>query len=57
MKVSVLMPTYNHELFIAQAIESFLAQNCNFQIELLIGDDASTDNTLSIAEKYRLINP
>ncbi len=52
MKVSVLMPTYNHELFIAEAIESFLNQICSFEIELLIGDDASTDGTLKIAQKY-----
>ena len=52
MKVSVLMPTFNHETFIAEAIESFLAQQCNFDIELLIGNDASTDNTLKIAKKY-----
>jgi glycosyltransferase involved in cell wall biosynthesis len=52
MKVSVLMPTYNHETYIAQAIDSFLAQQCNFEMELLIGDDASTDNTLNIAKKY-----
>ena len=39
MKVSVLMPTYNHEAYIAQAIESFLLQKTNFEIELLINDD------------------
>lgn len=52
MKVSVLMPSYNHESYIAQAIDSFLAQECDFDIELLIGDDHSNDNTLSIAQKY-----
>jgi glycosyltransferase involved in cell wall biosynthesis len=52
MKVSVLMPCYNHESYIAQAIDSFLAQECDFDIELLIGNDASTDNTLKIAKKY-----
>ena len=52
MKVSVLMPTYNHEKFIAQAIDSFLMQKCNFETELLIGDDCSTDNTLKIAKDY-----
>lgn len=57
MKVSVLMPTYNHEPFIAQAIESFLAQVCNFDIELIIGNDASTDNTFEIARKYAFANP
>lgn len=53
MKVSVLMPTYNHEKTIAQAIESFLAQRCTFPIELCICDDASTDATPKIAAKYQ----
>lgn len=53
MKVSVLMPTYNHEKTIAQAIESFLAQRCTFPIELCICDDASTDATPTIAAKYQ----
>lgn len=57
MKVSVLMPTYNHEQYIEQAILSFLAQECDFEIELLIGNDASTDNTLKIAQKYTGSNP
>lgn len=57
MKVSVLMPSYNHEPFIAQAIESFLSQQCDFETELLIGDDCSTDNTLQIAKKYQLQYP
>lgn len=57
MKVSVLMPSYNHELYIAQAIDSFLAQECDFDIELLIGDDHSTDNTLRIAQEYSLKYP
>lgn len=52
MKVSVLMPSYNHENTISEAIDSFLTQQCNFDIELLIGNDASTDNTLEIAKKY-----
>ncbi len=54
MKVSVLMPSYNHEFYIAEAIDSFLAQECSFDIELLIGDDRSTDNTLSVAQEYSL---
>ena len=52
MKVSVLMPTYNHEKTIAQAIESFLMQECSFATELCIGNDASTDNTLDVARSY-----
>ena len=52
MKVSVLMPTYNHVKTISEAIESFLMQKCDFEIELLIGNDASTDDTLKIAQSY-----
>ena len=55
-KVSVCMVTYNHEQYIAQAIQSVLAQETDFPIELVIGEDCSTDNTRSIvcelAEKH-----
>lgn len=50
--VSVLMPTYNHANFIADAIESFLRQQVCFDVELLIGDDYSSDDTPSIARLY-----
>ena len=52
MKVSVIMPTYNHESTIAQAIESFLAQKTTFDVELLVNDDCSTDNTRAILKEY-----
>jgi glycosyltransferase involved in cell wall biosynthesis len=48
MKLSVVMVTYNHEKFIAQAIESILAQRVNFDYEIVIGEDLSTDNTRAI---------
>jgi|GEM_PF-1454090 len=51
-KVSVCMVTYNHERFIAQAIEGVLLQRTAFPIELVIGVDYSTDNTLIIAQLY-----
>lgn len=57
VKVSVLMPTYNHAGTIARAIESYLMQDCAFDTELLISDDASTDGTLAIAERYAAENP
>ena len=50
--VSILMPTYNHERFIAQAIESALAQKTQYSFELLINDDCSTDSTAKIAQEY-----
>ncbi len=51
-KVSVCMITYNHEKYIEQAIEGVLMQKTNFFIELIIGEDCSTDNTRSICKKY-----
>jgi glycosyltransferase involved in cell wall biosynthesis len=43
--VSVAIITHNHERFVTKAIESALAQRTNFPIELVIGDDASSDDT------------
>jgi glycosyltransferase involved in cell wall biosynthesis len=51
-KVSVAMITYNHERFIAQAIESALAQTTDFPFEIVIGDDASTDRTPEIVRRF-----
>lgn len=50
--VSVCITTYNHGKFIAKAIESILAQKIDFPIEILIGEDASTDDTRSIVENF-----
>lgn len=49
--VSIVMPLYNAQRFIAQAIESVLSQSYN-HFELLIVDDKSTDNSVSIVKKY-----
>lgn len=47
-KVSVAMITYNHEKFIAQAVESVMMQQTDFDYELMVGEDCSTDNTRMI---------
>ena len=46
------MITYNHERFIEQAIESVLMQETDFPVELVIGEDCSTDNTRTIVMEY-----
>jgi len=53
IKVSVAMITYNHERFIKQAIESVLMQQTDFEIELVVGEDCSTDGTRAIVRAYR----
>lgn len=50
--VSVAVITYNHEQFIAQAIESVLMQETEFVVELVIGEDCSTDGTRRIVQAY-----
>lgn len=52
IRISVVMPAYNVEKYIAQAIESVMAQTFS-DWELIIVDDASSDNTLSIAHSYQ----
>ena len=55
--VSVLMITYNHEKFIAQAIESVLMQQADFHYELVIGEDCSTDRTRKIVSDCQRRHP
>jgi glycosyltransferase involved in cell wall biosynthesis len=55
--VSVHMITYNHEKYIAQAIEGVLMQETTFDYELVISDDCSPDNTLNIIKKYQELHP
>lgn len=50
--VSVIMPVYNCDAFIAEAIESILHQTFH-EFELIIIDDCSTDNTLKVIESFR----
>ncbi len=50
--VSVCMTSYYHEAYIAQAIGSVLAQNVNFNYEIVISDDSSKDRTQEIIKKF-----
>jgi len=50
--VSVWMITYNHEKYIAQALNGVLMQETNFNFEIVIGEDFSKDNTRAIIQEY-----
>lgn len=55
IELSICIPTYNREDYIAQTIESVLSQTNN-NIEIVISDNASTDNTMEIINKYQTNN-
>src|SRR5690348_603329 len=57
MKVSVLVMTYNHEKFISQALESAAMQETNFDYEILISEDCSTDRTRAIVLEFQQAHP
>lgn len=50
--VSVVCLTYNHRLFIGEALEGFVNQKTSFEYEVLVHDDASTDGTAEIVKEY-----
>jgi cellulose synthase/poly-beta-1,6-N-acetylglucosamine synthase-like glycosyltransferase len=52
IQVSIVCTAYNHELYIRDAIEGFLSQETNFAFEVIIHDDASTDETPKIIMIY-----
>ena len=52
-RASVIIPSYNRASTIGNAIDSILQQNCNFEIEIVIGDDGSTDNVRDVLQEYQ----
>jgi len=50
--LSILVATFNHEKFIRQSLESFVCQITNFRVEIIVNDDASTDNTPAIIKEF-----
>jgi glycosyltransferase involved in cell wall biosynthesis len=55
--VDVMMPVYNHERYLAQAIESIATQQTNFPFRLFVADDCSPDNSRAVISKYAAMYP
>lgn len=50
--LSVIITTYNHANYLREAVDSVLRQRVTFPMEILIGEDCSTDSTPLIAQEY-----
>lgn len=55
--VTIISLTYNHEKYIAQALESILMQKVNFTYEIVVGEDCSKDRTREILIQYAEKHP
>lgn len=50
--VSVIVTTYNHEPYLAEALNAILSQECDFGVEVILGEDCSSDNTLGVCKTF-----
>lgn len=55
--VSVIVVTYNHELYIRKALQSIVDQKVNFKYEVIVANDASKDKTLEIVQEFEKSYP
>lgn len=53
MLISVIIPSYNRANTVGETIESIIAQKVDSDVELIIGDDCSTDNARDVLLKYK----
>lgn len=55
--ISVIVCTYNQQDTIGRTLDSILAQRCHLPIEIVIGEDGSTDDTLAVCQQYAEQHP
>ena len=53
LRVQVVILTYNHAAYIEQALDSVLAQQTDFPVEIIVGEDCSTDHTRQLLVEYQ----
>ena len=55
--LSIYIPAYNHEKYIARALDSVLMQKTQYSYEVLVGEDASPDGTRAVLQEYEARYP
>lgn len=55
--ISVIVCTYNQQDTIGRTLDSILMQKCHLPIEIVIGEDGSTDGTLAVCQQYQQQHP
>lgn len=55
--LSIMVPTYNQEEYIEQALDSILMQKTKYSYEVIVGEDVSTDNTRAVLKEYEKKHP
>jgi glycosyltransferase involved in cell wall biosynthesis len=56
-KVSVCVITFNHEKYIRQCLQSIVDQDVNYEYEIIVGEDCSTDGTRAIVQEFQVKYP
>jgi glycosyltransferase involved in cell wall biosynthesis len=56
MKVNILLVTFNHEKYIRQCLNSILMQQLEAEVEVIVADDLSSDQTMAIIREYAMRN-
>ena len=54
---TVCIFNYNNAAFIAEALESVVSQETDFEVDILVGDDASTDNSRDVVQAFQAKYP
>ncbi len=55
--LSIYVPVFNHSRYIVEALDSILMQKTDYTIEVIVGEDASTDDTRAILKDYEKQHP